>query len=555
MAYTITEPTYPLMPGDNLSWNLANSTNKNENSFVYKFTVQVADIGDAFTAGTGADVAGVFRVPPRPGDGKGQFASNYIVKNFLATPVDFQDAIYGGATSAGYKQTRIIYGEEYYNNSGTFVQATGGNGATKRIWNAVIQDENFPDYDWTDWEVGPTASGVQFLTDGPGSRCALQNDLLYALIGPSGPSPVSWTTLNTIQNEGNWLADGFGAAWFQVANPDSTGGTNLTWMASGGDGLYTDGNTGYLSYSNILYAVPYPDNGTVNLAAGGTYNVNVLTSVNYGDQFVGVWLYGKRADNGVWEQIGDLVEYDNSGQAGYSRSGTAAVAYTNLGIATDAGYYLAQYFEQVISWDFNNPAGDYLWEVNPAVGSNEYFQTQLGSLNYLNVGLAGVTGNAPYTVRIVNSDSLAPYTESISYTTNCNTCSSCEKVTLTWLNSKGGFDTYEFNCLSQKGINVTRTIGERSLTQGYVKGSRGRLNPNNVGKVIKKVSTNYERQEQIDWLESLLMSPDVYEVQSDTSLIPVTIENTSYSAFVRQDKLKLAEFDYTIAYNRRSQSL
>jgi len=53
-----------------------------------------------------------------------------------------------------------------------------------------------------------------------------------------------------------------------------------------------------------------------------------------------------------------------------------------------------------------------------------------------------------------------------------------------------------------------------------------------------------------------MMSPDVYEVHNDDgTFIPVTINTTSYSQFVRQDKLKVASFTYTVGYNRKSQTL
>lgn len=556
MAWSKTEYPYTLAPGFNVNWVTAlNTTDYNKNSFRYSFDVRMTDIGGTFTPGLTGTSLGTFYLPPRPVTGEGYFNPSGIWKDNLVTVIDPVGASGGGATGSGYKQTRITYNYEYVSATGANIIGTPINGATKRTWGGIFGYEEFPSYDWTDWEVGPTSSNVQFLTDGPSSRCLLPNDLLYVLVGPSGPSGVTWNTFNTIQNEGYWKADGFGAAWAQVANPDSTGGTNLTWMASDGDGLYTDGNAGYNSYSNILYATPYPDNGTVFLKQGGTYLVRIKLSVNYGDQFTGIWLYGKRHNNGVWEQIGNLTEYNIGGKAGYEITGTASTRYDNLGIATDAGYYLAEYFEEVISWDFINPAGTYKWEINPTLGATVYKNISTSKMNYLNVGQLALGATGDFTVRVVNSDTLSPYTETISYDADCNTCSSCEKVTLTWLNSKGGYDCYQFHCLNSEELSATRQQGEQFLGKGYQVGQRGFINPKNTVLTTRRVNTQYTGQTDIDWLESLFVSPSVYELRDNGTLIPVIVQSNTYQTFVTQDKIKIAEFEYQLGYTRTSQNI
>ncbi len=556
MAWSKTEYPYTLAPGFNVNWVTAlNTTDYNNNSFRYSFDVRMTDIGGTFTPGLTGTSLGTFYLPPRPVTGEGLFNPSGIWKDNLITVIDPVGASGGGATGSGYKQTRVTYNYEYVSATGANIVGTPIVGATKRTWGGIFGYEAFPSYDWTDWEVGPTHSNVQFLTDGPSSRCLLPNDLLYVLIGPSAPNPVTWNMVNTVQNETNWQADGFSLAWQQVANPDSTGGTNLTWMASDGDGLFTLGYDGYNSYSNILYPEPSPDNGTVFLKNGGTYTVTVKTDVTYSAQFVGVWLYGKVRSTGIWEQIGQLTEFDSSGLAGYTITGTASKSYSYLGLATDAGYNVAGYFTNVLQWQYINPAGNYKWEINPSAGATVYKSTQLGKMNYLNVGELALGATGDFTVRIVNDDTLAPYTETITYDYDCNTCSSCEKITLTWLNSVGGYDCYQFHCLNLEELSATRQSGEQFLGKDYQVGQRGFLNTKNTVLTTRRVNTQYTGQTDIDWLESLFVSPSVYELRDNGTLIPVIVQSDTYQTFVTQDKIKIAEFEYQLGYSRTSQNI
>jgi hypothetical protein len=124
-----------------------------------------------------------------------------------------------------------------------------------------------------------------------------------------------------------------------------------------------------------------------------------------------------------------------------------------------------------------------------------------------------------------------------------------------WLNSKGGYDVFNFQCTNTKNYQVTRQEANRFLGEGYQVGTRGFINNKNVMQLAKTVNTNYTTEADIVWLESLLRSPDVYELRDDNTLIPVIIDTTSYNTFVTQDKLKIAEFEYRLGYNIQSQNI
>jgi hypothetical protein len=553
MSYTITEPSNNYLPSDNISWFQSDSTDKDETSFVYRYRLQITGAGTAFTSGTtGADVVGTYRVPPRPVSGVGLFSPMTIAKNYVTTPLEWPTN--AGATGEGYKKLRLIYGQEYVTSTGAtgMDSATGG---TYYFWNSIIDDADFPSYNQDTYVIGGTATGqVQFLTDGPDSRCALPYDLLYTLIGNEGADEYTWTNHNTCDNQLNFISEGFDTAWLQAANPDYTTGFP-DWQWDDGYGVYTEGAAQYAAYGNILYPSPSPDNRYVRLRPGGTVTIRLSSSTTWGNLLAGLWCYGKRDDNGVWEQMGQFTEYNSGGFTYFEYIETIGTGYgySYIGMATDAGYSSFAYLTSPIVWNYENPGG-YLWEVVKN-GQITNYEATANSMNYLNVGTVAMGATADYSVKLVNEASGNAFTETITYDQDCNTCTTCDTVQLTWLNSLGGYDSILMNCVAAKSLEASRVISERSLEPGYTKGQRGRMNTYNTAKVVKQVNTNYETQATIDWLESLFMSPDVYEIQSDGSFIPIIIDTTTYSSWVTQDKLKVASFNYSIAYTRKSQGL
>ena len=73
--------------------------------------------------------------------------------------------------------------------------------------------------------------------------------------------------------------------------------------------------------------------------------------------------------------------------------------------------------------------------------------------------------------------------------------------------------------------------------------------------ITKTVNTNYTTEADITWLESLLRSPEVYELRDDNTVIPVLVDTNSYKTWVTPDKLKIAEFSYRLGYNLNSQNV
>ncbi len=557
MAWSKTEYNYELAPAHNLNWVTAlNDTNYNENSFKYSFDVRMTNIGGTFTPGLTGTSLGTFYMPPRPVTGEAKFAPSGIWKDSIYTPLDPAGASGGGATGTGYKQTQVTYNYSYVNTSGTTITGTPITGATKRTWPAIFDYVEFASYDATEWEVGGTATAgaTKFLTDGPLTRCALPNDLLYVLVKSFTPATGAFLKADTVSNNTLLFDNGFyGGDWYQVANPDSTGGTDLTWRYQTSVGLYAGSYPDVNSYSNIL--VPTPTSSSVRLRPGGTFTIRIVTDNAFGELTSGFNVFGKRDDNGVWELIDVMTEYNASGASGWELIDTigSSYGYTELGLAVDAGYTFTARVATIADWTFSNPGG-VAWEVTEGATKTEYDVT-LGAMNYLNVGTLALGTSNDFSVKIINTATGVAYTNTIGYSADCNTCGNCEKVTLVWLNSKGGFDSYQFRCINNKTLTATRQIADRFVGEGYTVGQRGFMNVKNSMQYQKTVNTNYESQTPIEWLESLFLSPDVYELGDDNTLIPVIVDTTSYSTFVTPDKLKIAQFEYRLAYNINSQNI
>ena len=142
--------------------------------------------------------------------------------------------------------------------------------------------------------------------------------------------------------------------------------------------------------------------------------------------------------------------------------------------------------------------------------------------------------------------------EIVTYT-ECEDCTACEHRTLTWLNSKGGFDSYQFYCVNSRTIEAQRYTGQQTLPQSYSVGDRGLYGVANIGKLKTRVNTDYSLPETVDWLESLFMSPTVFEVAEDGTLTPVVVDTTTYVRYAKPNRLMVVEFEYTEANLRTSQ--
>ena len=564
MAYTLNQPSNKFQPSENLSWYEADSTDKNESSFVYRFRVQVTDVDGTFTTGsTGSDVVGTFRIPPRPVTGVANFSANAIVKNSVNTPLDYTTDIVSGSTGDAIKQYRVIAGQEYLTTTG-LTGMDSVTGAADFVWNAVIQDEDFPAYDQNDYVIRETIAGERhLLTDGPLTRCINTNDHLYTIAATGGDFGVSRNQVQLFG--GNTVFQTGLSAWKQTLLYSPA----RSWYLIPPGFIYATAQAVFPvgEFSDVLYYDDaYTQAGAVfgPVTVGDSLTIQIQTPIPWAAQADtnALWLWGRNPDNS-WEAITAMTKFSSGGGTilAFILSGyTFTKPYQYLGFAAkNEGYTYWPTLQSIINTGLNS-SGLWWWKKH---NSGSFFQPiDLPSVSWVNTGLNGMGQRAYfknnlipddfYEVMVTDSEQ-TPYSESVLYEGDCSTCNSCEKVKLVWLNSLGGYDEFEFNCLQSKSLEAERVIGERTLTPTYTRGDRGRLNNANVAKRVKTVNTQFTTASDIDWLESLFMSPDVYEVTDTGVLTPVVIDSTSYSQFVNQDKLKIAEFTYSLGYNLKSQ--
>jgi hypothetical protein len=95
-----------------------------------------------------------------------------------------------------------------------------------------------------------------------------------------------------------------------------------------------------------------------------------------------------------------------------------------------------------------------------------------------------------------------------------------------WLNRLGGYDSYTFDLLATRKIDVTRNTYTRMLDYNYDEGDRGETGINVAAKETYKFATNWMRKQDSLWMEDLYTSTDVYV--TDNTTVEKLYEITSY---------------------------
>jgi hypothetical protein len=547
MAYTISQPSYTLYPTDNLSWSTAYSTDYTQPAFVYKFTVET---GNSIA---GLATASVNRVPVTPGSTAASFAPNAILRNYVTTPVDFIGSTGGTASSEGLKYGRVIYGQEY-NTNGTIVDTTGATGTPFLFWNSIFGYAEWPSYDANQWIVGPTSVGVNFLTDGPAERCLIPNDLLYVNVGGEDPT----YTKEEIFPEDTWDWPTYSGypQFFDILDSGAKtlpGGVSLVWQGGATGFTLTGWPVAATTGNSEVYAREMPS----AVSTGSSITVRIEDAFGFGpssSNFPRWAIVGSTGPTGPWTLIGyaDVTIVILPSGRFASFSGLSNGNYTYLGIqirVTTTGQLSTPRLPgPVTTWTYvNNEV--YYWNIDKGATGSKIAMSN-NKMNYLNVPKASNGDPCEVYVTDVLDNIL---TEIVSYVDDCDDCTACEHKSLTWLNSRGGYDTFQFYCVNNRSIELQRFNGQQTLAQSYSVGDRGLYNTANVGKLKTRVNTNYVLPETVDWLESLVMSPSVYEVALDGTLTPVIIDTASYQRFAKPNKLMVVEFEYTEANLRTSQ--
>ena len=143
------------------------------------------------------------------------------------------------------------------------------------------------------------------------------------------------------------------------------------------------------------------------------------------------------------------------------------------------------------------------------------------------------TNAAYYTLHI--EDSIATQiSEQITFLID-DECYRFTQKHLVWLNRLGGWDFYTFNLRSDKTIDINRNEYKRNLRSydsadglyDYSMGDRGRRTYIVDASLTETCFSNWVRDEELEWLEELYTSPEVYLIEDTNNFVPVNITDSS----------------------------
>lgn len=164
-----------------------------------------------------------------------------------------------------------------------------------------------------------------------------------------------------------------------------------------------------------------------------------------------------------------------------------------------------------------------------------------------------------YSIQIFDASN-NPISERYFYTI-ANNCSRYEKRRLQFLNKLGGYDFFDFTMASKETIDVDRSIYKKSLGTGgshayqFSKNDRGYSQYHTKIKDKISIQSDWVTEAEMEWLEELITSPDVY-LDNGTALIPINITNPTFERKKDvNDKLFNLSLEYTLSYDRYRQRL
>lgn len=142
-----------------------------------------------------------------------------------------------------------------------------------------------------------------------------------------------------------------------------------------------------------------------------------------------------------------------------------------------------------------------------------------------------------------------------------NTCTKNVTYRFHFLNKVGGFDSFTFIRGSQKDVEIKRSNYKKvsggltsASTYGYSKSDRGDVQYFTQLRDGIKVKSDWLSEDESDWLEELITSPEVYLDDPTHGLVAVNIKNPTYKfKQTAQDKMIMLEIDFEYSYNRYRQ--
>lgn len=128
------------------------------------------------------------------------------------------------------------------------------------------------------------------------------------------------------------------------------------------------------------------------------------------------------------------------------------------------------------------------------------------------------------------------WSKSMTYRVNCD-CYRWPIYTITWLNKRGGFDTYSFKLKTTRLITNEKKEWSRFLSRlapndsfSYQLGERGRSVYSSRSFETATCLTEWISEDQNKWLAEMYDSPEVYRIIDENGALnyyPVVVKPTS----------------------------
>lgn len=226
-----------------------------------------------------------------------------------------------------------------------------------------------------------------------------------------------------------------------------------------------------------------------------------------------------------------------------------------LSFLIEQGSFLSQRIEVV----FYDESGSVLLTHNPP--SNDSTSNTDGVFSF-HAGLRDITPQYPgqstamllahyYEVRLING--AYDLTETIRFNVD-KKCYGSE-TRFKWLNPRGGYDSYTFKSPRKLKSSVSKETYEPARVHPVSLGNRERSILDVDARDVVTVSTNKINREEVEWLQELLESPDVYlelpvGTTSGDSFIPVEIVNKSRNVSDSFNSLHSMGLSYIYSYKK-----
>jgi hypothetical protein len=322
-----------------------------------------------------------------------------------------------------------------------------------------------------------------------------------------------------------------GAEVFISQNEQQTSVPNYSgwWTVSGTGSLYIVTNAPYTLYSAttingyITKIIVFdPSYTNINCVFAGTNQY-----LDYGKNFSATYLL-----SGSTSEF--LTPYSGIREIGTNEP------YTFTGIYKNSTYYTVNVYDSSNALLGTSNVNTTFTTVN---GCNPAIIIPVGTSNLSSIFSSYPTA-ARYTIQMFNGGT--PNSRIYEFKI-VNKCSIYPTYYLTWLNSRGGFDSFTLNYKSVLTDNIKRDTFSKIIRPNYTLGTRSETVLNVDSNTSILLNTNFINERYSALLMDVMNSDEVYLIDSSNNIIPVvvTVDKPIYQTSVNN---RLVQYRVTANY-------